>query len=327
MNSENGIFTISLDFELYWGMRDVISVEGYSKHLEGTPKAVELMLELFDEYNIHVTWATMGFLFCKNVDDLKKHYPKKLPKYIDDEIDLYRYAQTEDLKNEYHFAPKSIELIKSYPNQEIATHTFSHYYCLEEGQNEEDFYEDLKAFNSVAKSKGITASSLVFPRNQYNERYLEVIEKAGITSYRGNEKGWIYDAASEELKKTPTKRLLRMVDSYINISGHHTYKLKNIAKKEPYNIPASRFLRPYLPKLSFLDPLKSKRITDSMTYAAKNCELFHLWWHPHNFGIHTKENMEFLEKILQHYKKLEAEYSFKSLTMSEVSKKIIHSHR
>jgi len=322
MKSEQGIFTISLDFELYWGMRDVISVEGYSKHLDGTPKAVELMLGLFDDHDIHVTWATMGFLFFKDVDDLKNHFPKKLPEYKDDEINLYKYAQTEVLKNEYHFAPKSIELINSYPNQEIASHTFSHYYALEEGQDEDTFYEDLIAFNKIAKSKGITLHSLVFPRNQYNKRYLEVIKKAGITSYRGNEKGWIYDAVSEEEKKTLTKRFLRIVDSYINISGYHTYKVQELAKQTPYNIPASRFLRPYSSKLSFLDSLKLKRITDAMTHAAKNGELFHLWWHPHNFGINTKENMEFLEKIIKHYKFLEKEYGFRSLTMKEISNSI-----
>jgi peptidoglycan/xylan/chitin deacetylase (PgdA/CDA1 family) len=320
MNKKLGIFTISLDFELYWGMRDVISVEGYSKHLDGTPKAVELMLKLFNEQDIHATWATMGFLFCKDVDELKRNYPEKLPEYRDDEINLYKYAQTEYLKPEYHFAPKSIELISSYPNQEVASHTFSHYYCLEEGQDEEAFYEDIMAFNTVAKSKGITPCSLVFPRNQYNKSYIEVIKKAGITSYRGNERGSIYDAASEEEKKTLTKRLLRIVDTYINISGYHTYKLEDIKKDTPFNIPASRFLRPYSLKLSFLDSLKLKRITDAMTYAAKNGELYHLWWHPHNFGINTKENMVFLEKVIKHYKFLEKEYGFRTLTMEEISK-------
>jgi len=75
-----------------------------------------------------------------------------------------------------------------------------------------------------------------------------------------------------------------------------------------------------------LDTLRLKRIKESMTYAAKNSELFHLWWHPHNFGTFTQENLNFLENILKHYKQLEAEYGFETLTMSEVSQRIIHSH-
>ncbi len=318
----SGVFVISLDFELYWGMRDVISVEGYSSHLDGTPKAVEEMLTLFNKYQMHVTWATIGFLFYKDSEELKRNYPAKLPAYKNDEINLYSYMEQNPIKNAYHFAPKSIDLIISYPNQEMATHTFSHYYCLEEGQDEISFYADLEACKKIADEKEIKLTSLVFPRNQYNESYLGVIEKVGITSYRGNEKGWIYDAATEEQKKTPLKRALRILDSYVNVSGYHTYKLVEIAKQTPYNIPASRFLRPYSAKLAFLDTLRLKRITDAMTYAAKNGELFHLWWHPHNFGVNTQENIAFLTLILEHYKILELQYGFRSLTMTEVSEKL-----
>ncbi|MCH9813432.1 MAG: hypothetical protein K0U47_05750 [Epsilonproteobacteria bacterium] len=315
-----GQFVISLDFELYWGMRDVISVKAYENNLKGTPIAIQEMLKQFQDYDIHTTWATIGFLFCKDVADLEKHTPVSLPQYHDEAINLYQYAQkTPDLHIPYHFAPQLIDLILSYPNQEMATHTFSHYYCLEKGQNEKDFYADLMAHKRIAEEKDISLKSLVFPRNQYNKNYLNIIQEVGITSYRGNEKGWFYDAASEEEKKTPLKRLLRMVDSYINISGYHTYKLQDIAQQKPYNIPASRFLRPYSAKLSFLDKFRLKRIKDAMTYAAKNGELFHLWWHPHNFGANTKENIAFLKEVLQHYQHLNKQHNFKSLTMSEVS--------
>ncbi len=316
----NGVFAISLDFELYWGMKDVVSVENYAKNLDGTPKAVERMLELFKKYDTHVTWATLGYIFCKDKNELIKNYPKIKPNYKDDEINLYSYIeQNQNLKDEYHFAPKSIDLITSYENQEMATHTFSHYYCLEEGQDEEAFYEDLKVAKNIAEKKGIELKSLVFPRNQYNKNYINVIKKIGIKAYRGNEKGWIYEAKSEKEKKTALKRVLRIIDSYLNISGYHTYKLEKTTDTTPLDIPASRFLRPHSPKLSFLDSLRLKRVTDAMSYAAKNKELFHLWWHPHNFGVYTDENITFLEKILKHYKVLEKEYGFQSLTMAEIN--------
>jgi len=317
--TNSGIFTISLDFELYWGMRDVVSVEGYADNLQGTPDAIEKMLELFKEYDIHTTWATLGYLFCKDVEEVKKYSPNLLPSYKNDEINLYSYMKQNTLETSYHFAPKCIDLIASYPHQEIATHTFAHYYCLEDGQNKKEFLSDLAASIKIALYKNIKLTSLVFPRNQYNEDYLEMIQQLGITSYRGNEKGWIYEAKSEKEKKTPIKRLLRIIDSYINISGYHTYTLPNISKQTPYNIPASRFLRPYSAKLSFLDSLRLKRVTDAMTYAAKNGELFHLWWHPHNFGVDTDVNLAFLTKILKHFKMLNSVYEMRSLTMEEIS--------
>ena len=85
------------------------------------------------------------------------------------------------------------------------------------------------------------------------------------------------------------------------------------------NIPASRFLRPYSKRLAFMDWLRLKRITKSMTHAAKHGLTYHLWWHPHNFGINIKENLAFLEKILLHYEELSKKYSFRSVSMQQLA--------
>lgn len=66
------------------------------------------------------------------------------------------------------------------------------------------------------------------------------------------------------------------------------------------------------------------RIKSGMTYAAKNNKLYHLWWHPHNFGCNQKENFQFLEEILLHYNKLNKRYGFCSITMSEYAQKLIN---
>ena len=54
-----------------------------------------------------------------------------------------------------------------------------------------------------------------------------------------------------------------------------------------------------------------------MTNAAKKQSLFHLWWHPHNFGINQEENLYLLADILTHFKKLKKLYGMKSMTMNE----------
>ena len=96
-----------------------------------------------------------------------------------------------------------------------------------------------------------------------------------------------------------------------------------MSAKFPVNIPSSRFLRPYYSKLQFLDWLRLRRIKKSMTHAAKNNLMYHLWWHPHNFGINQLENFSFLEEILVHYRYLNEKYSFTSCTMTELAKEII----
>jgi hypothetical protein len=59
-----------------------------------------------------------------------------------------------------------------------------------------------------------------------------------------------------------------------------------------------------------------------MTYAAKNGLTFHLWWHPHNFGINFFENFSLLEKILIHYQQLKEKYDFESLNMRDLANKL-----
>ena len=45
-NLSLGTLVISLDLELYWGMRDVISINDYQKHLQGDRQAIPAKLEL-----------------------------------------------------------------------------------------------------------------------------------------------------------------------------------------------------------------------------------------------------------------------------------------
>ncbi|MEO6135549.1 MAG: hypothetical protein ABIP35_10380, partial [Ginsengibacter sp.] len=111
-------------------------------------------------------------------------------------------------------------------------------------------------------------------------------------------------------------RILRVMDAYFNLSGQNTFVIDK--KEQPLvNVPASKFLRPYSKRLSFLENLKFKRIKNAMVYAAKNNENYHLWWHPHNFGKNMDENLQFLERILIEFSALKKQYGFVSKSMNE----------
>jgi hypothetical protein len=66
--------------------------------------------------------------------------------------------------------------------------------------------------------------------------------------------------------------------------------------------------------------MKLRRIISEMTAAAENKALYHLWWHPHNFGANTNKNLDMLERILQHYQYLSKNYGMVSLTMEEAGR-------
>ena len=311
-----GNFTISLDFELYWGIRDVLPLETCRKRILNVHSVVPKLLELFKKYEIHVTWAIVGFLYLDNKDQLMKKFPAELPQYVKKRFDPYDYILKHDLLKEAHFAPECIELIKNTPFQEIGTHTYSHYYTLEEGQTYGQFKKDVEAAISVQSPAGQACRSIVFPRNQYDAEHLKIIKSLGINFYRGNQAFWLYQARRFN-KEYLWLRLMRLADAYINISGHNSFTAKAGRQDAPVNIPASRFLRPYTPRLRGIENLRFRRIARSMRHAAKHNENYHLWWHPHNFGCNTEENLRFLEKILTLFKTLNTRFGFTSKSMAE----------
>lgn len=323
MEEQRGYFVISLDFEIMWGVRDVATLDTYGEHLLGEQQVIPKTLDMFRRFNINATFATVGLLFFNDKAEMLAGIPSRLPQYQNKDLFPYgEYMQTRvgagAADDPYHFAPHLIQLIKDTPGQEIGTHTFSHYYCLEEGQTVEDFEADLEAAIRIAEKRGIKVTSIIFPRNQYNEKYIHVCKKHGIVAFRNNEHSWLYEAKNGEGEQV-IRRAFRLADAYLNISGHHSYPLAPMRTSFPVNIPSSRFLRPYSSSLKALDKLRMRRITRAMTYAAKNKQMYHLWWHPHNFGVNQDENFAFLEKILRHYTVLHQKYNFTSVTMTQLA--------
>ena len=320
----NGKFVISLDYELHWGIFDVMSEEDYFDNLVNTEKAVDAMLKLSNEFDVRLTFATVGFLFANDKKELNHFLPNHKPTYSNKKRNPYLFLESVgDTKEEapFHFAAKRIAEISTDSRHEIGTHTFSHYYCLEDGQTEEQFNADLKSAVAIARSKGISLKSIVFPRNQVKKEYLDICIANGITSYRGTEKSGAYDPSISLPRMV--KRGLRMADSYLNLLGHHTTPLSHLEQNENkcLDIPSSRFFRPYDGKLKSIQGLKLQRIKKSMTHAAKKKHLYHLWWHPHNFGKNLNENMADLKEIYMHYVKLNKAYGFENETMTSLTEK------
>jgi len=315
---DRGTFTISLDFELYWGVQARRSIEAYQENLLGVYEVIPKILELFKKYEIHATWATVGFLFHKSMEEIEEHRPKDLPNYSNKDIDPYRYLdEMENLNDAFvklHIAPKLIDKIGEYPNQEIATHTYSHFFTHETQENPEAFITDMKKAISLGAERGYTLKSLVFPRNQID---LTHINDLGIESYRGNPTHWAH-RDGDKTQKSLFLRFYRLFDTYINLSGYNTFK--PIPTEGVIELKSSMMLRPYLNKLSFLERLKVGRVKKAMRHGAMHGENFHLWWHPHNFGKNQEKNLKNLEEILLYFQELKTEYGMLSLTMDEVKK-------
>ncbi len=120
-----------------------------------TRESILEVLSLFDKNGIHATWATVGFLFAKNKKQLESFIPSELPSYSNKNLDYYSYFFTDQVgineeEDPFHFACSIIEQILRTPHQELASHTFTHYYCNESGQNIKQFEKYLEISKDIS---------------------------------------------------------------------------------------------------------------------------------------------------------------------------------
>lgn len=316
-----GTFVVSLDFELHWGVRDHRTVADYRENLLGVRRVVPALLSVFSEYGIRATWAVVGFLFFDTVEELLAVLPTERPRYSDPNLDPYAALHEigkDETSDPFHFAPTLIRMIQQTPGQEIGTHTFSHYYASAPGADLASFRADIRAAISAARRFGIETRSIVFPRNQVTMSYVRVCAEEGLIAFRGIESDPLIAAGNRVVH-----RARRLADSYVDVAGPGCGVPKKALGMGIVSVPQSRFLRPCDPRFRLLDNLRLQRIRSSMTFAAHNQLLFHLWWHPHNFGANTDLNMNFLRTILEHYKKLEQEFEFCSASMAEIGASVL----
>lgn len=321
MMKNKGSLVISLDYEMMWGCREWSSPDNYGQsNVAKVPEVITGIMSLFRKYNIHSTFATVGMIMLKNKDEALVMVPKHTPSYTNKNASPYNNDYLSNIKSKdehLFFDIAQIQTLKAEKSIEIATHTFSHYYCWEPGQTLEEFESDIKNAVDIANKQGIQVKSIVFPKNMISPNYLKICLKYGITSYRGNSLKY-FDKTDNRLEAIKN-RIFRLVDAYINIGGPTTVPYNEIPDGLGlYNIRASRMLRPYCRRLAFLEELRFRRIKKELIYAAQNGEMYHLWWHPHNFGANIKENLQFLERILKVYRDCHTKYGMQSLTMNEL---------
>lgn len=318
---KQGTLIVSLDFELFWGMQDGWSLSEYEANVLGGRKAIPQMLALFQKHGIHATWATVGFLFGENEQELRSFFPKELPTYDEEALSAYRCfgtIGTNEQEAPCFYGSGLIEKIAAAPGQEIGSHTFSHYYCREAGQTPEQFRADMLAAKAIAKSKGYDLRSVVLPRNQCEPEYTKILAELGFLSYRDEENDWIH----EKVKFRPLMRLLRLADVYLPLTGWGGFLPK--MENGIVNLVGSRMYKPFFKPLFFLEWLKIRRIKAQMHHAAKKGLTFHLWWHPHNVGVRTDLHMRQLEEIFDYYDEMKKTYGMRSLNMAEAAEAVLN---
>jgi peptidoglycan/xylan/chitin deacetylase (PgdA/CDA1 family) len=318
----SGEFVISLDFELLWGVRDHATRDTYGANVLGGRAAIPRILDLFERYGIRATWATVGLLMAESRDELMASLPPEdlRPRYDNPRLSSYSYLDEvgeDERRDPYYYGMSLVRRIMDCPGQEIGTHTHTSYYPLESGPTIAHFEADLTAAIAMAQRRNLVLRSIVFPRNQYDAVHLAACAQQGILAHRGNETCWPY-RATPVAQQTLPRRALRLADAHTGVLGDKTFLRTQAPGQggQTSDVRASQFLRPRAGALRVIHPLHVRTIKRALTQAAQTARGYHLWWHPHNFGLKMADNLAALSDILAHFQKLAHEHGMVSRAMS-----------
>lgn len=305
---------ISLDFEMFWGVLDSQSVADYAPRVAGEWTAIPRILKLFRTYGIRATWATVGMIMCRNHRQWADVRPLEQPGYRNAACNAYLASDLAATHPRLFFGRPLVESILDTPGQELGSHSYSHFYCGEPGATPHQFAADLECVRTLAQDLKVDLRSFVFPRNMVLPEYLAPLRGAGFKVWRGNPSHPLFRAGHLPPGGL-AGRAMRLVDAWLPLTG------SNLAAVDSQgwgvDVPASHFLRPWSASLSALEPLRLRRITRAMTEAARRGAAFHLWWHPHNFGLNQDQNLAFLEQVLRHFQSLHDAHGMTSRCMGD----------
>jgi len=189
-----GIVVFSADFEMAWAFRfsKTLQSRAIKKGLEEREN-IPVLLQLFQEYRIPVTWATVGHLFLsgctKGSNDLP-HSEMPRPEFFENRNwrfnsgDWYQHDPCSDYKTDpAWYASDLIDLIiASDVNHEIGCHTFSHCDFTYKNCPKSLADAELDKCLMLAANKGIMLKSMVFAGGTSGN--YESLTERGFICYR-----------------------------------------------------------------------------------------------------------------------------------------------
>lgn len=216
---KRAVVTITADFELAWATR-------YSHKLNGSiAKSLEMarrerrnihdILDLCEQYDIPITWATVGHLFlhsCKRENGQVHSEIPAVPNYHGkywsfQSTDWFEHDPCSDLNTDPEwYAPDLINrILLSNVGHEIGCHTFSHIDCRDGICPPDLFKKEIQVCQKLASQKSIHLESFVHPGHTIGN--LDWLQESGFTSYQsdpGNILGYPIKKAKQfwELQRT-----------------------------------------------------------------------------------------------------------------------------
>lgn len=313
---ENGIFTISIDLELAWGVCDKPLTPKLRREIQQERYIVKKILSLFYKYNFQATWGIVAHLLlnrCDYENDLV-HPEFKRPMAYSFKQDWF-FQHPVDQDDSFWYGSDLIDsVIKALPKQEIASHSFCHIPYRESITSREAIDTDISLAKSIHTHHGLPFDIFIFPRNMVG--YKDLLAKQGIRAYRGKTIKWY-----ERILHPYICRLLNLV--YFIFGFTPKVADATIDETGMVNIPESMLFLSRKGIRKFVYPSTLIRMArKGLKRSVSSGGIFHLWFHPSNFVYNTEKHLNALEEILKYAIQLREDGKLDILTMNDILQRV-----
>lgn len=301
-----GQFVISLDFELAWGTRGRPAAAKVGPYLEGTRDAIRGLLNLFEEFDISATWATVGGLLMAQPGAMRRHRMIADSRFDD-------IPPGDHLSAPNWYAEDVLEqILNCSVRQEIGCHTLTHIYVNSKQAGRHELSDELDLFIELFKEAGLQRPrSFVYPKAY--QAHFDLLAERDFYAYRGPEDRWY-----ERLPGRFPAAGLRIVDGIAGFTPQ-------VRRCEHYSrnlwmVPASQFYSPFMGAGRFV-PMHSRvrMAIAGLNQAARHGGVYHLWTHPFNLGLDADELLSGLRHIISHAAQLRDKGCLQTVSMGALT--------
>ncbi len=295
---DRGTFVLSIDVELDEG----------SPRYHVCREVVNDLLKLMERYEIHATWAVMGYMF---LDKCYFDSPSAKREIIRGwRVGLINKPLDDDFYSQLTKGKEILQqILSSKISQEIGCHTFSHIRAGDPNCSRECFESELEACKSASEAMGVMLRSFVFPYNSVG--YLDSLHKYSYTAYRGPSDDWFTGLPTNLI------RLAHLFDHLLVIPSPEAVVTRDSGV---WDLPASYFYAcgAGWGKLIPIS-LRVNKVKKGLRLAARKRGLFHLWFHPFNLASNPQSWLNGLESIFREFCRYRDAGLLENYTMGELS--------
>jgi hypothetical protein len=315
-----GVFVVSVDTELGWGRGTLRDLVRYIPRLKETRGAISEILKMCERHRVAFTWAIVGGLLGDNsVNPPFRQIMSPQVPYPQPHCSRNHQISLEDGYLWY-----GRDIVNSIRNcqmpQEIGCHSFSHISYDEQNCSVAAASSDLEHCRKMFGALGLSCQTFIFPLNKVG--HLALLPRHGFICYRGPEPN-----TQSQPKFLPS--FLRAFQLVYRVIGGPSLTRPSIVLEDLVNIPASMFFRvPEIKSLfiwrKILD-LQVRIAQQGLLRAARRGLVFHLWFHPFQFGFRSQEMLAALDGVLSLAIKLRGANRIEILTMSQLARRFVRS--